>query len=310
MGRCVLLSGFETGSSMSAMISKFFADSTPQTPKQVTDRVFSKMGAQMRFSAAVLLLAFVFTIGPPSAEATDKQVCDVAADFALGMEDFSTAIALHKKLLRSDKTDALAHYHLGYAYGMVGRIPEEIEEYLSAISLGLGKWDLFLNLGHAYVERHELAKAAVALETAVALGPQHSETHFDLAIVYEQQNRLREALEQIEASRNFAPNDPDAANVNAIVCAEMGHFGCAHRIWSSLVQNAPDYSVARTNLAALNKWNRAKSVQASFEFAGNTVRDERFSNDVGNSSRVAPNVLILEPVYEREQRRSRLSVAQ
>jgi Tfp pilus assembly protein PilF len=86
--------------------------------------------------------------------------------------------------------DALAHYHLGFAYGMVGRDAEEISEYLWAAKLGLHRWDLFLNLGLAYLEQHQLSNATAALETAVFLGPEHPETHFNLATVYERERRL------------------------------------------------------------------------------------------------------------------------
>jgi tetratricopeptide (TPR) repeat protein len=91
-----------------------------------------------------------------AAVTADDRVCDVAADVALGLDDYPTAIVLHRRLLQSEENNALAHYHLGFAYGMVGRGAEEISEYRAAISLGLQTWDLFLNLGLAYFDRHEL----------------------------------------------------------------------------------------------------------------------------------------------------------
>src|SRR5215472_2512445 len=72
-----------------------------------------------------------------------EEICDVDADFALGIEDYRAAIALHRKVLRAHKDSALAHYHLGFAYGMNGRTRDEIDEYLAAAKLGLERWDLF-----------------------------------------------------------------------------------------------------------------------------------------------------------------------
>jgi hypothetical protein len=63
-----------------------------------------------------------------AAVAPDERVCDVAADVALGLGDYSTAIALHQRALQSERNNAVAHYHLGFAYGMVGRTTEEISE--------------------------------------------------------------------------------------------------------------------------------------------------------------------------------------
>ena len=170
-----------------------------------------------------------------------------------GLGDYSTAIELHRRLLLSEGNNAIAHYHLGFAYGMVGLTAEEISEYRAAIGLGLKNWDLFLNLGLAYFDRHELENATAAFETAVALGPQHAETHFNLAVVYERENRLHEALREIVVSLSLAPENLDAANTDAIICAKMGNIVFARNIWTLLVQAAPDYAPARTNLAILNR---------------------------------------------------------
>jgi tetratricopeptide (TPR) repeat protein len=209
----------------------------------------SQVDRWITFPVAALLMGF----SALTFRAADERVCDVAADVALGLGDYPTAIALHRRLLQSDGNNALAHYHLGFAYGMAGRTTEEITEYRAAISLGLKNWDLFLNLGLAYFDRHELENATAAFQTAVALGAEHAETHFNLAVVYEQENRLDEALKEIVASLALAPEDLDAANTDAIICAKMGNLVFARNIWTQLVQVAPDYAPARTNLAILNR---------------------------------------------------------
>ncbi|MGH7837927.1 MAG: tetratricopeptide repeat protein [Candidatus Binataceae bacterium] len=188
----------------------------------------------------------------PNCAAADEQICAADADAALGLEEYPTAIALHRTLIRAQPNNALAHYHLGFAYGMEGRGPEEIGEYLTSARLGLKNWDLFLNLGLAYLGQHELARAAEALETAVSLGPEHVEAHFNLAIAYEQENRLGEALREIAAARRLAPEDPEAANTNAIICVALGDTACAQDIWRRLEHFAPDYALARQNLLILS----------------------------------------------------------
>ncbi len=99
-----------------------------------------------------------------------QEICDVAADQALGLEDYPAAIALHQQVIRAQGDNALAHYHLGFAYGMIGRTNSEIDEYLVAARLHLRKWDLFLNLGLAYLSRNDAPDAIEALRTAVLLG--------------------------------------------------------------------------------------------------------------------------------------------
>ena len=203
-------------------------------------------------AAALFVFSFAMAFGSPARKA-DRLVCDVAADNALAVQDYPTAMDLHRKLLRSAKNNALAHYHLGFAYGMVGDVSEEISEYRTAVGLGLNVWDLFLNLGLAYYDQHDLPAATAALETAVLFGPKHAETHFNLALVYERENRLPEALHEIKMAIVLEPADLDASNTEAVVCARMGNLARARGVWMRLLRTAPDYLPARNNLAILGR---------------------------------------------------------
>lgn len=212
----------------------------------------SRIDKRLIFAVAALLMIFSAMTSSAAVLPAGRE-CDVAADVALEVGDYATAIKLHQRILLSGGNNALAHYHLGFAYGMAGLTAEEIGEYRTAIGLGFKKWDLFLNLGLAYADRQDLEDAAAALETAVSLGPEHAETHFNLAVVYERENRLSEAFEQIMAALVLEPGDLDAANTDAIICARMGDLASARRIWTQLVRVAPDYAPAQTNLAFLNQ---------------------------------------------------------
>jgi tetratricopeptide (TPR) repeat protein len=201
--------------------------------------------------AATALLIFLLGTGKSNAAAPEEQICDIAADSALGLEDYPTAIALHRIFLRAHPDNALAHYHLGFAYGMTGHASEEIHEYRKAVSLGLREWDLFLDLGLTYLDQRDYPKAVNALETSVLLGPEHPEAHFNLAIAYEKAGQLPDAMKEIIASLRMTPADLDARNIKAVICAELGDLKCAHHEWTLLTQIAPDYAPARTNLAIL-----------------------------------------------------------
>ena len=211
-----------------------------------------RVGARIGVAGIGLIMVLTCLVSG-NAMATDNDICNVAADLTLGLEDYPKAIASHLKLVRSQPNNALAHYHLGFAYGMVGRVNEELAEYRTASRLGLRNWDLFLNLGLAYLGQRELAPATEALETAARLGPEHSEAHYNLALAYESERRPAEALREIAAFRRLAPDDRDAANLNAIICVENGDTACAQGIWSRLVRLAPDYAAAAENLSILNR---------------------------------------------------------
>lgn len=212
----------------------------------------SQVDKKLIFAVAALLM-ISSSMNSYAAVARAEGACDVAADIALEVGDYTTAIELHQRLLRAEGKNVIAHYHLGFAYGMAGLTTEEIGEYRTAIALGLKKWDLFLNLGLAYADRHEPERAIAALNTAASLGPEHAETHFNLAVVYEEENKLDEALKEIIISLVLDPRNSEALNTDAIICARMGNVSFARTIWIQLLRQEPNYGPARTNLALLNQ---------------------------------------------------------
>ena len=92
--------------------------------------------------------------------------------------NYSEAIRLHAEVVRKHPDNALAHYHLGFAEGMMGNRTAELREYQRAAALGLRNWDLFLNMGLAQLEDGDLDAATDSLQRAVLLGEDHSEITF------------------------------------------------------------------------------------------------------------------------------------
>lgn len=182
---------------------------------------------------------------------SDEQVCDPLADYFLGMEDYPEAIRRHRVVIDNDPTNALAHYHLGFAYGVVGQHREELAEYQKAIGLGLNDWQLFLNLGLLYLESGQTRDATEVLRLAALLGPERPETHFNLALAYEKRGALAQAEQEALLSLRIDPSQPDARNTLGAIYAEEGNYVRASQEWNELVGEIPDYTPARTNLAIL-----------------------------------------------------------
>lgn len=190
-----------------------------------------------------------------SAGGGEQQICDARADYALGVEDYPEAIRLHAEVVRERPDDALAHYHLAFAEGMMGNRTAEVRDYQRAAALGLKNWDLFLNLGLAELENGDLDAATDSLRRAVLLGENHSESHFNLALVYEQRGLHTDAEREIQASLRLNPGQLDARNMLGVIYAQEGRTARAWVEWRELVREVPDYDPARTNLALLGSQN-------------------------------------------------------
>jgi tetratricopeptide (TPR) repeat protein len=206
-----------------------------------------------RHLANILTIILTLSLASVCHAAVDsgEQVCNPTADYFLGNEDYAEAVRLHRLIIQEHPNDPLAHYHLGFAEGMMGQSAEEIDQYQAAVRLGLRDWGLFLNLGRAYLEQGQLAPATNALQTSVKLGPEHAEAHFNLGLAYERQGLLTPAAAELTKALSLDPSQNDANNMLAVVNAEQGNYRAAQTIWIELIRAQPNFAAARANLAIL-----------------------------------------------------------
>jgi tetratricopeptide (TPR) repeat protein len=216
--------------------------------------------------ALIRLVILLFSLGIARvayAGGDEQQVCDVRADYALGIEDYPEAIRLHAAIVRRHPDDALARYHLGFAEGMMGNRTAELSEYQRAAALGIRNWNLFLNLGLVEFQNGDLDAAADSLRRATLFGEDHRESHYNLALVDERRGQFAEAEREMRASLRLDPSQPDALNALGVLYAEEGKTDHASQVWRELLREAPDYAPARKNLSLVG----GPSVAASGETA-------------------------------------------
>jgi tetratricopeptide (TPR) repeat protein len=203
--------------------------------------------------AIALLLACLWSPAAVAVNPAEGQICDATADYFLAAENYPEAIRLHREVLRKYPQSALAHYHLGFAEGMVGDRTQELDEYRRAAALGLLSWDLYLNTGLALFENGSLEAATDALRVAVRLGPSRPESHYNLGLIYERRDMLTDAEQEMLASLRLEPEQLDARNMLGVIYARQGDKARASAQWRDLLRNAPDYGPARANLTMLDR---------------------------------------------------------
>jgi tetratricopeptide (TPR) repeat protein len=200
----------------------------------------------------VSLVLLVSAVATGWADDAREEICNVSADSALGLRGLfhcDNAPSRTAPVSQRRRARALSSW---FCLRHEGRYTEE---YLEAAKLGLDKWDLYLNLGLAFLGRNDSLKATNALKMAVLLGSDHPEAHFNLALVFERRRQLPEALQEITAALRLAPEDPEERNARAVICAELEDLACARDEWTRLLRVAPEYVPARANLAILNGSN-------------------------------------------------------
>jgi Flp pilus assembly protein TadD len=218
------------------------------------------------FAVAVLaaLAAFLADAGCAVADASSEMaICDAAADYSMITENYPEAVRLHLQVLAEHPDNPLGHYHLGFAYGMLGDHAQELVQYRKAVDLGFKRWDLFVNLGLANLEAGDLEAAAAALSEAVALEPNRPEPHFNLGLVYERRRMLPQAEREFHTSLQLDPNQPDASNMLGVIYAEQRDLPSARREWTELARKYPNYGPAHKNLSILDGATATENARAA-----------------------------------------------
>jgi tetratricopeptide (TPR) repeat protein len=222
------------------------------------------------YSTVVALLLGVALLLPPlrglaasKANKLDLQICDPVADFYLGIENYPEAIRRHFLVVQAHPENALAYYHLGFAYGMMGDRQHELADYQKAVELGLSNWDLFLNMGLLYMEIGRLDSASQVLQLAALLAPYRPETHFNLGLLDERLGMYRKAEQEVLLSLRIDPNQDDARNILGVIYAEQGNYESAHQEWTDLIKSHPGYAPALANLTILDRIERGEIAGAA-----------------------------------------------
>ncbi len=216
------------------------------------------MAAFLSLLGATLLLPPLRGLAASRASNLDLQICDPVADFYLGIENYPEAIRRHLLIVHAHPEDALAYYHLGFAYGMVGDHRHELADYQKAAGLGLSNWDLFLNMGLAYMESGRLDSASQALQLAALLAPYRPETHYNLGLLDERLGMYQKAEQEVLLSLKIDPNQDDVRNTLGVIYAEQGNYQRAHQEWTDLIKSHPGYAPARANLTILDRIERGE----------------------------------------------------
>lgn len=184
---------------------------------------------------------------PPSAPV--QTICDREADLHLEKGHWDQAIELHQRIVREKPTLALAHYHLGYAYGFKGRHDREIEEYERARQLGLQKFDLFYNLGMAYAEYlGNYDRALAVLKQAESMEPENADILYAVGLVHWFKGVESEAVPKFLKATHLDPKHIEAHVLLGEIYSRRGQYDFAKATWEIVLELDPSNEMARERL--------------------------------------------------------------
>ncbi|UCD70947.1 MAG: tetratricopeptide repeat protein [Syntrophobacterales bacterium] len=178
-----------------------------------------------------------------------QTICDREADFYLEQGDWDKAIDSHEQVIQDNPHFALAHYHLGYAYGFKGMHEREIEEYEKAVQLGLKKFDLFYNLGMTYAEYlRDYDKALKVFKQAERMDSKNDEIHYALGLAYWFKEAESEAVTEFMKTINLNPRHIEAHALLGEIYFRREQYDFAKAEWERVLELDPNNEMARKRL--------------------------------------------------------------
>ncbi len=173
----------------------------------------------------------------------DRWICPEYADLPLRQGQFEMAIEKHLIVLAQDPDNAVAHYHLGYAYVQLGVHADGISEYLKALDLGLVQGDLFYNLGMAYGQLGIYQQAEQAFKRAIEMEPEYEDNYRALGNAQLQQGHFYDAMVSCRKATELAPDNPHSWHCLALAAAKSDEVGESWTAVKRLRQLDPDYTL-------------------------------------------------------------------
>ena len=195
----------------------------------------------------------------PTAKVTNKQAADV--QFALGRTSEETdqldgAEAAYRSALSKDPKRGDIEARLAIVLDRKGKLAEADEHFARALKHDPKNPDLLCDRGYSYYLRDNKAEAEKSLRAALALSPDHSRSHTNLALIRANQGDSAGAL--AEFSR--AGTDPADARANlALALAMAGKMEDARDQYALALKAKPKSTAAAEGLRVANNVLKASS---------------------------------------------------
>ncbi|SOE95762.1 Predicted O-linked N-acetylglucosamine transferase, SPINDLY family [Burkholderia sp. D7] len=149
------------------------------------------------------------------------------------------------------RRDANALTNLGTLLQANGRHEEAFDHLNEAVSVAPESVVCLLNLGVAFNEQRNFARAEAVMTRALELDPQFPEAAYNLANTLHAQGRLPEAVMLYQRELALNPAHADAHNNLGNVCKELTEYESAAEAFDAAISLRPNFIAAYNNSANL-----------------------------------------------------------
>jgi tetratricopeptide (TPR) repeat protein len=226
------------------------------------------------------------------------QTVDYQADGvkALDAKQYDAAVELFHKAVAADPKDYAAHFHLALAYSLIGKDPEAIAEYKSALELKPGLYEAELNIGVSMTRAKDAASAIPFLKSAVAQKPKEFRPVFYLAQALLEHGDFADAQAAYVTALAINPASAPGELGLGKSLARQDHLTDAESHYRNAAELDPGYKPALLELAQMFETAHQNSAAIALyrEFPGNAGAEERMGALLSESGHATDAIPALE----------------
>ncbi len=185
------------------------------------------------------------------------------------------AVTHYQSALRLKPDYALAHHNLAEALVQLDRYPEAIVHFETALRLNLGGAETPARLGHALLHEGRAEEAIQVYRAALRLEPTAAPGHNNLAYALLVTGRVAESIREYREALRLGPRSAAASAGLGYALIQAGRPAEAIAPCEQAVRLQPDYAAAHRNLAEeLERAGRKAEAENHFAAAARLEAEE------------------------------------
>ena len=184
------------------------------------------------------------------------EACHALGLLAYNTGNLELAVQWLGQAVQLDGQVALYQRNLGEMCRRLGRLEQAIRCGMAAGKLAPKDLDAHYNLGLAYTDAKDYAKAIERYRKALRINAAHGLSWNNLGSALEQQGDKSAALAAYEKAIAINSRHAEAQNNAGAIYSEQGKLDAAHACFEAAVLANPDFVEAHYNLSSLKKYTR------------------------------------------------------
>ncbi len=211
-----------------------------KVPQEVEGKPAKKKPKMFTKKTSILLLflTLVFSVG------TGYALGHFYFWNSIDMQRVNEQLEFYKEEVRKDPANLENRIILGYTYFLKGDNEKAIKEFDFVLEQDKNYYDAHYNLGLVFLDEERYNEALIEFEKTVKIAPKDFKGHVQMGITYRKMEEYDNATKSLETANKLAPTNADIIYEIGMVAEAKGDYDDAILIYKDALAYDPLYTDA------------------------------------------------------------------